>query len=75
MSEMAATVDPFQIDVMPALRRAAQRAREIARQTNTPLVIVRDGMLVHEMADGRVVKMTPLRNESRLFLEHRRSVA
>ena len=26
-----------------ALLRAAQRAREIARQTGTPLVIVRDG--------------------------------
>jgi len=28
--------------------RAAQRAREIARQTGTPLVIVRDGVLVYE---------------------------
>ena len=32
-----------------ALRRAARRARQIARQTNTPLVIVRDGRLVEEM--------------------------
>ncbi|HEY0142728.1 MAG TPA: hypothetical protein VGF48_17645 [Thermoanaerobaculia bacterium] len=32
-----------------ALLRAARRAREIARQTNTPLVIVRDGVLVEEM--------------------------
>lgn len=31
-----------------ALLRAAQRAREIARRTNTPLVIVRDGHLVEE---------------------------
>lgn len=31
-----------------ALPRAAQRAREIARQTNTPLVLVRDGVLVEE---------------------------
>ncbi len=60
MSEMALHQDPFQIDVMPALLRAAQRAREVARQTNTPLVIVRDGMLVHEMADGRVVKTQPI---------------
>jgi hypothetical protein len=29
--------------------RAARRAREIARQTNTPIVIVRDGVLVEEM--------------------------
>lgn len=32
-----------------ALLRAAKRAREIARQTNTPLVIVRNGVLVEEM--------------------------
>lgn len=31
-----------------ALLRAALRAREIARKTNTPLVIVRDGVLVEE---------------------------
>ena len=32
-----------------ALLRAAQRAREIARQTNTPLVLVRDGVLVEDL--------------------------
>ena len=31
-----------------ALLRAAKRAREIARQTGTPLVIVRDGVIVYE---------------------------
>lgn len=31
-----------------ALLRAAQRAREIAMQTNTPLVLVRDSVLVEE---------------------------
>jgi hypothetical protein len=31
-----------------ALLRAARRAREIARQTNTPLVIMRDGVVVEE---------------------------
>lgn len=31
-----------------ALLRAAIPAREIAMQTNTPLVIVRDGVLVEE---------------------------
>ena len=31
-----------------ALLRAAKRAREIARRTNTPLIIVRDGKLVEE---------------------------
>ncbi|HEV2720679.1 MAG TPA: hypothetical protein VG323_11720 [Thermoanaerobaculia bacterium] len=31
-----------------ALLRAAKRAREIARQTNTPLIIERDGKIVEE---------------------------
>lgn len=31
-----------------AMLRAALRAREIARQTNTPLVLIRDGVLVEE---------------------------
>ena len=31
-----------------ALLRAARRAREIARRTNTAIVIVRDGILVEE---------------------------
>ncbi len=34
-------------DPYPALLRAAQRAREVARQTNTPLVIYQDGRIVH----------------------------
>jgi len=32
-----------------ALLRSALRAREIARQTNTPLVLMRDGVLVEEL--------------------------
>lgn len=34
-----------------ALLRAALRAREIARQTNTAIVIVRDGVLVEGKGD------------------------
>jgi hypothetical protein len=34
-----------------ALARAATRAREIARRTNTPLVLVRDGVRVEERVD------------------------
>ncbi len=34
-----------------ALLRAAGRAREIARQTNTAIVIVRNGVLVEEHPD------------------------
>jgi len=44
-----------------ALMRAAQRAREIARQTNTPLVLIRDGVLVEEFVTdgGPADKETP----------------
>ncbi len=39
-----------------ALLRAAQRAREIARQTHTPLVVVRNGVLIEEaVTDARPV--------------------
>jgi hypothetical protein len=34
-----------------ALVRAARRAREIARLTNTPLVVVRNGVRVEERVD------------------------
>src|SRR5205823_3965403 len=40
--------NPDMQGVPRALLRAARRAREIARQTNTPLIIVRDGVLVEE---------------------------
>jgi hypothetical protein len=33
------------LGVEAALRRAAQRARELARQTHTPLVIYRNGKI------------------------------
>lgn len=32
-----------------ALQRAAERARELARQTGTEIVVVRDGQLVREI--------------------------
>ena len=34
-----------------ALLRAAKRAREIARRTNTPLVLVRNGVRVEQLVD------------------------
>lgn len=40
--------DPDMQAAPAALARAAQRAREIARQTGTALVIVRDGVLIEE---------------------------
>ena len=40
-----------------ALQRAAQRAREVAERTNTPL---------HEMRDGKIVKLMPAASDQRL---------
>ena len=41
-----------------ALLRAALRARELARQTGTPLVIVRDGELVEELLTEEAISST-----------------
>lgn len=35
-----------------ALLRAAQRARDLARETGTAIVVMRDGKLVQEAVDG-----------------------
>lgn len=49
MSEMESKLPNADMQAAPrALLRAALRAREIARQTNTAIVIVRDGVLVEE---------------------------
>lgn len=41
-------LDPDMEAVLPALARAAQRAHEIARQTGTAIVVLRDGKMVEE---------------------------
>lgn len=38
----------LQDEATAALKRAAQRARELARQTGTKIVVMRDGELVKE---------------------------
>jgi len=48
------TADDFEQeirDVQAALERAALRARRIAAQTGTALIVVKDGKLVREMID------------------------
>ena len=46
---MVSTLSDADMQAAPkALLRAALRAREIARQTNTPLVLMRNGVLVEE---------------------------
>ncbi len=52
------TNDPDLIGAEAALRRAARRAREIARSTGTPLVIWRDGKVVKEYV-GSVAEEDP----------------
>jgi len=39
-----------------ALARASQRAREIAAQTGTPLIVVKDGKLIEEMVTPDIPK-------------------
>ncbi len=38
----------------PALQRAAQRARELARQTGTAIVVTRNGMIQHIRPENEV---------------------
>lgn len=53
--EMVSKLPDADMQAAPkALLRAALRAREIARQTNTPLVFVRDGVLVEEYVEAIV---------------------
>jgi hypothetical protein len=42
--------------VPAALARAAQRAREIAAKTGTPLILTRDGKLVEEFVTTAAIK-------------------
>ncbi len=41
---------------LAALLRAAKRAREIARQTGTAIVVMRDGKLIEEKCDDIQVR-------------------
>jgi hypothetical protein len=62
---MRSTLSDADMQAAPkVLLRAAQRARDIARQTNTPLVLVRDGVLVEEF----VTDLPPAASEARTDL-------
>lgn len=41
-----------------ALVRAAQRTREMAARTGTPLIIVRDGQLIEQLVTSEFSKVT-----------------
>ena len=63
---MVSTLPDADMQAAPkALLRAALRAREIARQTNTPLVLIRDGVLVEEY----VTDAPPTDKETPVVLE------
>jgi hypothetical protein len=47
--------DPDMKAAPAALIRAAQRARELAARTNTPLIVVKNGKLVKETVPSAVV--------------------
>ena len=42
----AQPTDPDQVGSLAAIKRAALRARELARQMNTPCYVMRDGRMV-----------------------------
>jgi hypothetical protein len=43
LKPIAQAKDPWLAGALPALRRARRRAEEIARQTNTAVVLAKDG--------------------------------
>jgi hypothetical protein len=47
MKAKIGTNDPDIIGSLPAMRRAARRARQLARQTRTPLLVMRNGKIVN----------------------------
>ena len=55
--------DPDMQAAPSALARAAQRAREIARQTGTALVIVRDGVLIEEPVTDQAIEARESKDE------------
>jgi len=48
--------DPDLAKVDVALRRAAQKARQKARETNTPLVIYKDGRIIMQPVEEEILQ-------------------
>jgi hypothetical protein len=51
--------DPDQISSLAAIKRAALRARELARQMNTPCYVLREDRLVDVSGEGLPVTNEP----------------
>jgi hypothetical protein len=62
MTHERITEDPDMQNATAALIRAAKRARQIAQQTGTAIVVVRQGRLVREKPDS--VEQRPSAEES-----------
>jgi predicted ABC-type ATPase len=57
-AELPADIDAYINGSLDALRRAAQRARQVALQTGTDLIIERDGRIVHVNPADEVPSMS-----------------
>lgn len=50
--------DPDQVGSLAAIKRAALRARELARQMNTPCYVMRNGQIVDVTKESLPAKST-----------------
>ena len=50
--------DPDQVGSLAAIKRAALRARELARQMNTPCYVMRNGQIVDVSKESSPAKIT-----------------
>ena len=50
--------DPDQVGSLAAIKRAALRARELARQMNTPCYVMRNGQIVDVSTESLPAKIT-----------------
>jgi hypothetical protein len=54
MTEKPLPTAPDFLGALPALKRAAQRALELAIATNTPCIVMRDGQIVDIAREHRL---------------------
>jgi len=67
MKAMIAVKDPDILGSLPAMRRAAARARRVAKATGTPLIIMRKGKITELDVSGRASssRKMPVKKKSR----------
>lgn len=57
--DTALPTDPDQVGSLAAIKRAALRARELARQMNTPCYVMRNGRIVDVAHENPPTPKTP----------------